>query len=341
MAYRDLWKRNWVAMSKRVWCELLVDDAFGASAQLAYYFMLAFFPFIVFLAALATLMLSMAPGELEVTTLQLLAEVMPPQALDLIDKTVGQTLRVLQEKNARVLVFSVVLALWSATSGMRAVMVTLNRAWNVREGRPFWYRYLLSLALTVALGLTFVFAVPILSLSPAVGEWLAERVGPFAATAWNLGSRTAPVVALVLVIEAIYYFAPNARRPWHWATPGSILAVMLWLLATILFSYYVSRFGRYEALYAGLASPVVLLLWFYLSGLSILVGGEMNAEIERASGDVPHMQVPARPMVDEAGHDTTVKETPQPKAPRRRRWRRRSRAGKAGADPRPHPSSHS
>jgi membrane protein len=337
MSYRELWRRDWRVLFQRVWHEVLLDDCFGASAQLAFYFLLAFFPFILFLAALATLLASTTPGELEVTTLQLLGEVMPQQALDLVDQTVGQTLRLLQEKNLRVLVLSIVLALWSASSGIRAVMVTLNRAWGVREGRPMWRRYGLSVLLTVAMSLGVIFAVPLLSLSSSIGTWIAERVGAAAAAGWQLGSRLVPVLALIVVVELVYQFAPNTRRTWPWITPGSILAVVLWLLATWGFSFYVARFGRYEVLYAGLGAPVVLLLWFYISGLAILVGGEMNAEIDRQAGSMPLMAVPAPPTTDAAGHDTRMRESSL-ETRRRPRERRRptslSRAGEA-ANPRP------
>jgi membrane protein len=237
---------------------------------------------VVCLAATATWVLHLQPGDLETVTFRLLGEVMPAQALELVEHNVDQILGVLQTRNTRLLAGSLVLALWTAAGGMRAVIVTLNRAYNVREGRGPWRIYGVSLLATVALTMGFLLGLPLLS---------------FAA-------------ALIVGVELVYYIAPNARRPFHWVTAGSIVAVLLWILATWAFSEYVSRFGRYEALYAGLGAPVVLLLWFYIAGLALLLGGEINAEIERQSGFLPRATVPAPPTVDAAGHDTTVRDQP-------------------------------
>lgn len=308
--YRDLWTRPWGHLLRRVWDEMVLDDCFGASAQLAFYFLLAFFPFVIFLAAFATLVAAMPLSELENATLHLLAQVMPPQALELVRNNVTEVLAVLSGSNLRLLGLSMAVTLWTASGGMRAVMVTLNRAYSVREGRTLWWRYVLSLLLTFALCLAALVAVPLLSLSSTFGSRIEDIAGPGFASAWGIASRIGAVMALIIAIELVYHIAPNARRPWHWITPGSIVAVLLWLGATWLFSHYVSRFGRYEALYAGLGAPIVLLLWFYITGLAILVGGEMNAEIERQSGIMPAMTVPASPTADEAGHDKSLRERP-------------------------------
>ena len=306
--YLDLWRIDWWQTAKRVYAEIVLDDCLGAAAQLAFYFLLAFFPFVVFLAAAATLVAHMPQSALETAVFRVLGEVMPGQAMALIEETVSETLRVLQTRNLRVLVVSVLLALWTSAGGMRAVIVTLNRAYSVREGRPLVQRYAVSLLLTMALAVTALVAVPLFSLATAIRESLSATSGPAIATLWHVSSRVFAAAACVFGVELIYHFAPNARRPWHWLTAGSIVAVLLWVLATWAFSEYVTRFGRYEALYAGLGAPVVLLLWFYLTGLAILVGGEINAEIERQSGFLPKAAVPAPPGVDHAGHDTTVRD---------------------------------
>ena len=308
MSYLDLWKIDWPRTARRVWAEILLDDCIGASAQLAFYFLLAFFPFVVFVAAAATLVVHMPRAELEAATFRLLGEVMPSQTLDLVEHNVTRALQVLQTRNTRVLAVSVLMALWTAAGGMRAVIVTLNRAYNVREGRKPWRLYGVSILLTIALTISFLIGLPLLSLADSMGEWIFHSAGVAAATAWHTSSRVVAAAALVVGVELVYYIAPNARRPFHWITAGSIVAVILWILETWAFSKYVSRFGRYEALYAGLAAPVVLLLWFHLSGLALLLGGELNAEIERQCGLLPQAHVPAPPTVDAAGHDTTIRE---------------------------------
>jgi membrane protein len=305
--YLDLWRIDWQLTAKRVYAELVLDDCFGASAQLAFYFLLAFFPFVVFLAAAATLVVHMPLDALATTVFRLLGEIMPPQAVELIQRNVADTLGILHTQNLRVLGISIALALWTAAGGMRAVITTLNRAYNVREGRTPFRLYTVALLLTIALTVTALVALPLFSLATEMRNRVFESAGPGLAMLWHVASRFAAAAALVFGVELVYHFAPNARRPWHWLTAGSIVAVLLWLCATWMFAAYVNRFGRYEALYAGLGAPVVLLLWFYLTGLALLIGGEINAEIERQSGFMPKAAVPAPPTVDAAGHDTTVR----------------------------------
>lgn len=308
MHFRRVWTVDWGRTARRVWAEVILDDCFGASAQLAFYFLLGFFPFVVFLATLAILVAGQPPDVVERAVFGLLAEVMPAQALETVQRNVNEILRVLQEKNLRLLLISALLALWPASGGMRAVIVTLNRAYNVREGRGPWRLYVLSIVLTLAFSITALIGLPLFSFASQVREQILASAGPAWATAWHITGRVAAAMALVAGIELVYYVAPNARRPWHWITAGSIVAVILWVVATWAFTKYVSRFGRYEALYAGLGAPVVLLLWFYLTGLAILIGGEINAEIERQSGLIPSATVPAPPSVDAAGHDTRVRD---------------------------------
>ena len=300
--WMDLWTCNWKHILRRVWNEVHRDDCQGAAAQLAFYFLLAFFPFVVFLAALATTIAGMPPAALEEATLGWLAEVMPQPALELVRTNVSSVLGVLAGDNLPLLALSVSLALWAAAGGMRAVMVTLNRAYDVPEGRPLWWRQLLALLLTVALGVSLSIAFPALSFSTRIGARIGAMFGAESAAVWRFGVRLVVVGLLVLGVETVYHFAPNARRPWRWLTPGSLLAVFLWIPATALFALYVGRFARYETLYAGLGAPVVLLIWFYLTGFAILLGGELNAEIEKEIGILPRIAVPAPAGADAAGY---------------------------------------
>jgi membrane protein len=308
MAFKQVWTVDWGITARRVWHEMVLDDCFGASAQLAFYFMMGFLPFVLFLAAFSVSLARLPPVELEQAVFGLLAEVMPAEALGLVRSNVTDLLGALQAQNFRLLVVSGLLALWPASGGMRSVIVTLNRAWNVREGRGPWRVLAVSIVLTIALGGVFLIALPLLSFNSSIQDQVLATHGAAWANAWRIGSRCAAAAALVFGMEFIYHVAPNARRPWRWITAGSIVAVLLWLVATWLFARYVSRFGRYEALYAGLGAPVVLLLWFYLTGLAIMVGGEINAEIERQSGILPQAVVPAPPHVDAAGHDTSLRD---------------------------------
>ena len=314
MAHRDLWKRDWVRTLRLVWDEMLLDDCFGASAQLAYYFLLGFFPFLFFILVLVGSM--QVTGMVEHTVeylMGLLAQVMPAEALDgideIIDKIVLETRLLLEERRIRLLSISLP-ALMVASNGMRAIMVTLNRAWSVREGRHLVQRYLLALALTVSLAIIVILSTLVMARASVVSSWIAAHWGAGWATAMWLGIQMVAVGALVFILELIYHLAPNVRRPWHWITPGSLFAVLLWLAGTSLFKMYVTRFGQYDAMYASLGAVVVFLLWLYIAGLAILVGGELNAELERSAGLIPSPAVPPPPHYDAAGHDTQVRGAP-------------------------------
>jgi membrane protein len=284
-----LWKRNWVHTARRVYAEVLLDDCLGASAQLAYYFLLVGF-----------LPIDDVVGRM----MHLLARVMPDQAMDQVERTVAA----LVESNGTLLPVSVIGALIVASNGMRAIMVTMNRAYSVREGRSWWHRYILAVSLTLALALTVIVASVLLSLAGRIGAWIAGHWGTAWGTTWWLGARVAGFAALLLILELIYYLAPNVRRPWHWITPGSILGVLLWFAGSRMFTMYVARFGQYEILYAGLGAVVVFLLWLYIVGFAILIGAELNAELERSRGVVAPVDVPAPSTVDEAGHDRSVRD---------------------------------
>jgi membrane protein len=313
MSYRDYWKRNWIETLRRVWSEMLLDDCLGASAQLAYYFLLAFFPFVMFLVALVAFLPleDWLSRKIDVLgQMEILGTVMPPQAMELVRRTADG----LSQPNTGALSISALGALVVASNGMRAVMVTLNRAYSVREGRAFWYRYVLAILLTLALVLTVIVAAVLLSLSEEIGGRIAVSVGPAAATSWRIASQVAGLGSLLFITELIYHVAPNVRRPWHWITPGSIVAVLLWLLGIQMFTAYVSRFGSYEVMYAGLGAVVVFLLWLYIAGLSLLVGGELNAELERSTGLIPQARASAPRSVDAAGHDRSVRDS-FPQAP--------------------------
>lgn len=314
MAHRDLWKRDWVRTLRQVWDEMLLDDCFGASAQLAYYFLLGFFPFLFFILVLVGSM--QVNGMVEHTVeylMGLLAQVMPAEALDgideIIDKIVLETRSLLEQRRTRLLSISLP-ALMVASNGMRAIMVTLNRAWSVREGRNLVQRYLLALALTVALAIIVIVSTVVMARASDMSSWIASHWGSGWATAMWLGIQMVAVGALIFILELIYHLAPNVKRPWHWITPGSIFAVLLWLVGTSLFKMYVARFGQYDAMYASLGAVVVFLLWLYIAGLAILVGGEINAELERSSGLIPSPAVVAPLSYDAAGHDTQLRSLP-------------------------------
>jgi membrane protein len=167
----------------------------------------------------------------------------------------------------------------------------------VEEGRPFWQVRLLAMGITIGLSAVIVVALVLLTFGPQLGRWVADLVGlgqVFEVT-WNLVRWPVIVGLLVAAIALLYYFAPDVEQEWKWITPGSACAVLGWLLASLGFAFYVNRFGSYNATYGSIGAVIVLLTWMYVTGLFILIGGEINAEIEHAAprGKEPGEKVPS------------------------------------------------
>jgi membrane protein len=175
--------------------------------------------------------------------------------------------------------------LWTSSSAIVAIADGLNHAYNVEEGRPFWKLRGMAILLTIGLSVFLIGSIVLLMFGPQIGGWIAGYVGLGEAfqIAWNILRWPVILFLVVTAVAAIYYFAPDVDQSWKWISPGSIFAVLLWLVASLGFSYYVNNFGEYDATYGSIGAIIVLLTWMYVSGLVILIGGEINAEIENAS----------------------------------------------------------
>jgi membrane protein len=176
-------------------------------------------------------------------------------------------------------------ALWSSSSAMVAVIGAMNRAYDIEEGRAWWRVRLIAIGLTIALSLLMIVAFTLIVAGPQLADLAARYLAFGSVFVWTWKMVQWPIAfALVAVgIGLIYYVAPDAEQFWVWITPGSLAATSLWLIGSLAFRFYAVNFGDYEATYGALGGVILLLLWFYLSGLVIVIGAEMNAEIEHAS----------------------------------------------------------
>jgi membrane protein len=249
------------------------------AAQLAYYFFFALFPTLLFLIALASYF--------PVTTLvddmfRTLGGFMPPEALQLIT---DQIVKISGSKDGGLLSLGVLLAVSSSSAAMTAIIDTLNRAYDVEDGRPWWKVRAIAIALTVGVSIFILVAFALILVGPMIATGLAEGWGLGPVFEWTWKTLQWPIVfALACVgIALIYYFAPDVEQQWAFLMPGAILATTLWLLSSLGFKYYVANWGSYTETYGLIGAVMILLLWFYISGLVILVGAELNAEIEHAS----------------------------------------------------------
>jgi membrane protein len=266
-------------LGRRVIAEIRDDDCLGRAAQLAYYFLFALFPFFLFLT---TLLGYLPIPDLLDRLLETLGQMLPGEALQLVQDNIRQ---LVTGQRGGLLSFGILAALWTSSSALTAIIDSLNRAYDVEEGRPFWKVRLIAMGITVGLSAFIVVALVLLTFGPQLGRWVADLVGlgrVFEVT-WNVVRWPVIVGLLVVAIALLYYFAPDVEQEWTWITPGSACAVLGWLLASLGFAFYVNRFGSYNATYGSIGAVIVLLTWMYVTGLFILIGGEINAEIEHAS----------------------------------------------------------
>ena len=188
------------------------------------------------------------------------------------------------------------MALWSSSAAIVSICDALNRAYDIEEGRPWWKVRLTAIVLTIGIAVFAVTAFGLVMIGPTLAERLASQLGlgPAVATTWKLVQWPVAFGLIALGIALLNYFGPDAEQDWEWITPGAVLATALWLLASIGFKVYVTRFSDYNATYGSLGGVIVLMLWLYITGIAILVGAEMNAEIEHASpyGKDPGEKVP-------------------------------------------------
>ena len=270
---------TWKDLLKRTWAEVQADNCLGLAAQLAYYFFLALFPALLFLVAVASYF-PIANLMDQITAM--LARVAPYEALKLIQ---DQLITISQDKNGGLLTLGMIGTIWSTSSGVTAIIDTLNQAYDIQESRPWWTVKLIALGLTIALAVFIVVSFALVLVGPTLAEKAAVwmHLGPVFEWSWKILQWPVIFGLVAFAIAMIYYFAPDAKQDWIWITPGSVLATTLWVLISLAFKFYVARFGSYNATYGTIGGIIVLLTWFYVSSLAILVGAELNAEIEHAS----------------------------------------------------------
>jgi membrane protein len=273
---------SWKAFGLRLWEESQKDEILGRAAQLAYYFLLALFPALLFLTAL----LGLFPLKDTLPELMLhLQTVLPADALSLLEKYLDS---VVKGSSGDILSLGLLGALWASSSGVTAIMEALTIVYGAEETRPYWKVRLIATLLTVGLAGFIIVSITLILYGARIGEWIADFVGLgwLFVIAWNILQWPVAVFLMLFALAVIYYICPNVEHDWRWVTPGSVCAVSLWLLVSLGFKAYVENFGNYNAAYGSIAGVIVLMLWLYLTGVVMLLGGEINAEIETAASSL-------------------------------------------------------
>ena len=272
---------SWGELLKRTYEEAWADDILNLAAQQAYYFFFALFPLLLALVAFASFFpLYNLTDEL----FNLLGGVMPGQVIKMITEQLDK----LSNQNAGgLLTVAFLITIWSSSGALVSMCSTLNAAYDITEGRPWWKVRLIAIGLTIGLSIFILVSMALIMAGPSMAAGIADRVGLGAAFEWTWKIIQWPVVLLLVAtaIALVYYFAPDAEQDWVWITPGSVVATLLWLIVSLGFKTYIANFGSYTETYGIIGGVMMLLLWFYLSGIAILIGAELNAEIEHAS---PH-----------------------------------------------------
>jgi membrane protein len=283
----SLWKFGGlkpVDLIKQTMKKLGEDELSTRSAALSYYFILALFPMFLFLLSLIGIFAGPS-SELRESILSTLGRMAPGSASGLVQSVVSETTKA----SSGIKVGAGILgALWAASAGMSAVMVSLNVVHKVTETRPWWRQKLSAIALTVALAALIIMALALVLYGRKIGDLIATQFGldDLFTVTWQAVQWILPFAAMFLAFSAVYYFAPNIKDAWHWVTPGAALGVVIWLVASMGFRFYLHFFNSYSATYGSLGAVVILLLWLYITGFAILIGAELNWIIEAAdSGD--------------------------------------------------------
>ena len=270
---------GWPELLKRTYQETLADDVFNLAAQQAYYFFFALFPALLALLSIASFF------PIENLTGEITAQLQRVAPKDVADIVTGQIVKIGQSNAGGILTIAFVFTLWSSSSAVLAMCSTLNAAYDITEGRPWWKVRLTAIGLTIGLALFILISMTLVVAGPTLAEKVAEamRLGPVFTWTWKILQWPLVFTFVATAIALVYYFAPDAEQDWLWITPGSVLATMLWIVVSLAFRFYVSNFGSYNETYGAIGGVMVLLLWFYVSGIALLIGAELNAEIEHAS----------------------------------------------------------
>lgn len=291
-----IWKLGglaWKELFRHIWKQFWKNRVLDQSAKLSFYFLLSLFPLLLFLIGLFGLMLQSSP-DLRQALLKSLAAVVPDSASGLIDTTFGE---ITEGSGGVKLSLALLFTLWSASQGMLAIVDGLNSAYEVGESRPIWKTYLLASGLTLVVVVLIAAVLLLLIYGGRFSEIVVSHFGFSGSIAvlWQVLERLLLLAFVLLAFNILYVYAPNVKHQrWHWLMPGTVVGVTLWLLVSFGFKLYLSFFDNFTVIYGSIGAVIILLLWFYLTGMAILVGGEVNSEIEKASGRLQESQLARR-----------------------------------------------
>jgi len=275
----DLPKRSWKDVFKRTASEFSEDNLTDWAAALTYYAILSIFPALLVLVSL----IGLAGESATQTLIDNISSIAPGPATEILTQAI-QNLQKSQGAAGVLFVLGLLGALWSASGYIGAFMRAANAVWDVEEGRPVWKTIPLRVGVTVVLLVLLTISALAVVITGPLAKTIGDIIGlgDAAVTAWDIAKWPVLVLLVALMIALLYYATPNVKHPkFQWVSPGSLVAVLLWILASALFAFYVANFSSYNKTYGALGGVIVFLTWLWITNVVILFGAELNAEIER------------------------------------------------------------
>ncbi|KIO69979.1 YihY/virulence factor BrkB family protein [Caldifermentibacillus hisashii] len=258
---------NWVLDLYR---RIIRHDSLGYSAQLAYFFLLSLFPLLITMFSL----LPYLPLKTE-DIMYFISDFAPGETITFIDSTLDT---LLEKHNGGILSFGIIATLWAASNGMNAIIRAMNLAYEIDDDRPFFIVRGLSVLLTIVMIAVFIIALLLPVFGKHIGIYISSKFGytdQFIDT-WNTIRFSLSSVILFIVFSAVYFLTPNRKMKCATVVPGAVFSTIGWILASMGFSFYVNNFGNYTFMYGSLGVIIVLMIWFYITGAVLIIGGEIN-----------------------------------------------------------------
>ncbi len=292
---------EWETFFRKLYRKIDSTDLFNRAAQVAFYFSFAFFPLLLFLVTLVGIVLG-STDSLKRELYSYLFQIMPASAFDLVHKTLDE---IIENSSGGKLTIGIFITLWSASAGVDSLRSTLNEVYELKETRSWWNTKLQSLVLTLLFVVLLAMALIGVSSGWTIFEHLLRAVGLTITSPLVLVGLqwTILLVVLLFATEIIYSWVPCYRKfRWRWITTGSVIAIVLWVMFTGGFRAYLRYFNTYDRAYGSLGAVIILMLWMFLSAMTILIGGAINSVLREMSESKSQDSTSS---VAETGHDST------------------------------------
>lgn len=293
-------KFGWKSFFTRLYRKIDDDDITGNAAQVAFYFSFSLFPLLLFLLTLFGFLLTNAE-KLRANLFSYLQQVMPVSAFELVNTTLTE---VASNSSGGKLTIGILITIWSASAGIDNLRGALNRVYNLKETRSWWFTKLLAILLTLGIGILILVALSFIFY----GEQLIAYLLPIE-TGFILKTLEwlTILTVLLLTFALVYNFTPNhSPLKWKWITPGAVIGLFSWLLVSFIFRIYLHYFNSYAKTYGSLGAVIILLLWLYLTALVILIGGAVNAIFDEEPGVKNEAEAPNQDFEEKEENDLEI-----------------------------------